>query len=109
MDHERNVRFGAYSLSQLCPRLKKAARARFYAANVRVLREREDTVTALWRQVHQNPSDPDSHTRLADLLLQAGDTQQALHQLEQAARLRPNAKQQRQIEVLRRLHEIRES
>jgi tetratricopeptide (TPR) repeat protein len=108
MDHERNVRFGAYSLSQLCPRLKKAARARFYADNVRALREREDRVTALWRQIHENPTDADAHTRLAELLLQAGDMRQALHQLDQAVRLRPSAKQQRQIEILRRLQEMRE-
>jgi tetratricopeptide (TPR) repeat protein len=108
MDHERNVRFGAYSLSQLGPRLKKAARARFYADNVRALREREDRVTALWRQIHQSPSDADAHTRLAELLLQAGDMRQALHQLDQAVRLRPSAKQQRQAEVLRRLQEMRE-
>lgn len=108
MDHERNVRFGAYSLSQLCPRLKKAARARFYAENVRALREREDAVTALWRQIYQSPSEADSHARMAELLLQAGDTRQSLHQLEQTVRLRPNAKQQRQIEILRRLQEMRE-
>jgi tetratricopeptide (TPR) repeat protein len=108
MDHERNVHFGAYSLSQLCPRLKKAARARFYAENARALREREDSATALWRQVYQSPSDADGHARLADLLLQAGDVKQSLHQLEQAARPRPNAKQQRQIEILRRLQAMRE-
>jgi tetratricopeptide (TPR) repeat protein len=108
MDGERNVRFGVYSLSQLCPRLEKAARTRFYAANTRALRERDDTVTELWRRVYQNPADVDAHAKLADLLLSAGDLQPAIHQLEQTIRLHPSAGKQRQLEILRRLQEMRE-
>jgi tetratricopeptide (TPR) repeat protein len=108
MDHARSVRFGVYSLSRLCPRLKKMDRARFYAENVRVLREREDTLAALWRQVHRSPEDPAAHARLADLFLQAGDTQQALYQVQQAARLHPDPTKERQLQILRRLQAMRE-
>jgi tetratricopeptide (TPR) repeat protein len=107
MDCERNVRFGAYALSQLCPRLKKAGRTRFYAENVRVLREREDHGKTLWRQVYANPGDAGAHTRLAELLQESGDLGQALSQLEQAVRLRPESRQERQIPILRRLQEMR--
>jgi tetratricopeptide (TPR) repeat protein len=108
MDHARSVRFGVYSLSRLCPRLQKMDRARFYAENVRVLREREDGVQALWRQVHRSPQDAAAHAQLADLLLQAGDTQQALYQLQQAVRLRPDRAKERQLQILRRLQTMRE-
>lgn len=108
MDHERNVRFGVYALAQLCPRLKKADRGRFYAANTRVLRERDDTVTGLWRRVYQDPADVDAHIRLADLLLGAGDIRPAIHQLEQAVHLRADPRQERRLQVLRRLQEMRE-
>ncbi len=108
MDHDRSVRFGAYSLSQLCPRLKKADRAGFYAANVRVLREREDAFKALRRQVHRSPQDVTARAQLAALFLQAGDIQQALYQLQQTCRLQPNRKREQQLQILRRLQSMRE-
>ena len=108
MDHERSIRYGAYSLSQLCPRLQKADRARFYAENVRVLREREDAAKELWHQVHRSPEDATAHARLADLLLDAGDTQQALYQLQQAVGPQPDPKTAHQLRILRRLQSMRE-
>jgi tetratricopeptide (TPR) repeat protein len=109
MDRDRSVRYGAYSLSQLCPRLGKAERRGFYAENVRVLREREDAARLLWRQVYQTPEDADAHARLAGLLLTAGDLRQARHQLEQVVRLRPERREeQRQLQVLERILSMRE-
>lgn len=108
MDRDRSVRFGAYSLSQLCPRLNKADRARFYAGNVRVLREREDAFKALRRQVHRSPQDVPARAQLAALFLQAGDIQQALYQLQQTCRLQPDTKREQQLQILRRLQSMRE-
>jgi Flp pilus assembly protein TadD len=108
MDRDRSVRFGAYSLSQLCPRLEKADRARFYAENVRALREREDAVKALWRQVHGSPQDAAAHAQLAGLFLQSGNSQQALYQLQEACRLHPDQKKEQQLQILRRLQSMRE-
>jgi Flp pilus assembly protein TadD len=108
MDHERSVRYGAYSLSQLCPRLKKADRTRFYAEIVRALREREDLAKALWRQVHHSPTDVPARVRLADLFLQGGDARQALYQLQQANELQPDKQREHQLQILRQLQSMRE-
>jgi tetratricopeptide (TPR) repeat protein len=108
MDHDRTVRYGVYSLSQLCPRLGKADRTRFYAENVRVLREREDLARALRRQVRQSPTDVAAYTQLADLSLQTGDIRLALYQLQQASRLKPDKQRAQQLQILRRLQSMRE-
>jgi tetratricopeptide (TPR) repeat protein len=108
MDEARNVHYGAYSLSRLCPRLKKAGRARFYAENVRVIREREDSAQALWRQIHRAPGDAGLRVRLADLLLRSGDTREALYHLEFALSRGADAHLKRQVEILRRLHAMRD-
>jgi tetratricopeptide (TPR) repeat protein len=109
MDHEPGTRFGAYFLCQLCPRLGKKARARFYADNVRMLRRREDAARALWPLVYRNPHDADAHARLAAMFLEAGDTLHARYQLEQTVRLHPDRRKEAlQLRMLERLQAIGE-
>jgi Flp pilus assembly protein TadD len=108
MDRARNKHFGAYSLSQLCPRLKKAERARFYAENVRVIREREDTVQACLRRLNETPEDLDARSRLVDVLLDAGDSRQARYHLELVVQRRPDPQRQRVLAVLERLQLLQE-
>jgi Flp pilus assembly protein TadD len=109
MDRDPGSRFGAYSLSQICPRLGKEPRARFYAENARVLRKRADATLMLWRQVLHTPDDAEVHARLAEQLLKAGDLEQARYQLEQAARLRPSREEsRRQADIIGRLLALRE-
>jgi tetratricopeptide (TPR) repeat protein len=104
MDLDPSSRYGVYALSQLCPRLGKPARSRFYAQIEPVLRERADAAASLRRQVYQSPRDVDAHTRLARLLLDAGDLPQARCQLQQVVALRPEQKlAQRQLEILNRM------
>jgi tetratricopeptide (TPR) repeat protein len=108
MDLERSIRFGAYSLSQLCPRMKKPDRARFYAEIVRALRDREDATKVLWRQVNRAPGDAAAHARLADQLSEAGDSRQALYQLQQALHRHPDRRKEIRLQILRRLLSMRE-
>jgi tetratricopeptide (TPR) repeat protein len=108
MDRARNLHFGAYALSQLCPRLKKPERARFYAENVRVIRAREDATQALWRRLHRSPEDPETRARLAETLLNAGESRPAVYHLEVALQLRPDPQRQQQLAILRRLQMMRE-
>jgi tetratricopeptide (TPR) repeat protein len=108
MDRARSLHFGAYALSQLCPRLKKPARARFYAENVRVIRERQDATQALWRRLHRSPEDAEARARMAEVLLNAGESRAAIYHLEMSLRRRPDRERQEQLEVLRRLEAMRE-
>jgi tetratricopeptide (TPR) repeat protein len=109
MDDDHSARFGAYSLSQLCSRLHKDSRARFYADNVRVLRERADTMQMLWRRVIQMPGDAEAHAHLADQLLKAADLEQARYQLDQALQGDPaQNERRRQQQILQRLLALRE-
>ena len=109
MDREPGARSGVYSLSQLCLRLGKPDRARFYAEIVPVLSGRADAAKLLGRQVHQTPGDASAHARLARLLLKAGDLWQARYQLEQAVDLNPGGRnERRELEFVKRILGMRE-
>jgi tetratricopeptide (TPR) repeat protein len=102
-------RKGALGLSQLCTRLGETARVSFYGQVVRALQEREDGARGLWRRVFQMPENAEAHSRLATLLLEAGELEQSRHQLAQAVALQPERKaEQRQLAIITRLLELRE-
>jgi tetratricopeptide (TPR) repeat protein len=109
MDLEHGSRFGVYSLSQLCPRLGKPSRARFYAGIVPVLAARSDAAGTLQHQLHASPDDAAAHARLARLLLDAGDLRQARCQLEQAVALSSGrTTERRDLDFVKRILAIQE-
>jgi tetratricopeptide (TPR) repeat protein len=104
MDCSPADRRGVVGLSQLCARLGKPGRMGLFGGIVRTLHDREDAARGLWRRVFLNPNDADAHARLAALLLDATDLDQARFQLAQTVALRPNQeKEKRQLQVVERL------
>jgi tetratricopeptide (TPR) repeat protein len=109
MDRDPSDRRGPVALVQLCPRLGKQNRTGFYGHIARTLREREASARSLWRQAFLSPDDPEPHSGLAGLLMEAGDLAQARYQLQQFLALRPGRKEEtHRLRALERLLEQQE-
>jgi tetratricopeptide (TPR) repeat protein len=102
-------RAAALGLAELCRRLGKGERARFYSDIVRALQRRTDTADPLWRRVWRNARDGETHARLAQLFLEAGDLRQARFALQRALRLRPADRTlAQQLAIVERMLALRE-